>query len=155
MTILKTIVLALLLPLVAFAAKPITTQELEIPQPSTPQEYIKYYANLYNTDPNVLLSVAKCESQFKQSTRGDNGLAVGIFQYHRGTWTRMSKLYGQELDINSVADQAKLTAFIYSNYPSIRNEWSTYVAIKKGGTYSFYSTLLKQNFNVKCSISSF
>ena len=39
--------------------------------------------------------------------------ANGIFQYHKPTWDRYSRLMGEELDYHSAHDQAKLTAFIF------------------------------------------
>jgi hypothetical protein len=64
---------------------------------------------------------------------------------------RMSKIYGEELDYDSQFDQLKLGIYALSK-PELAREWSTYVAIKKGGTYSFYSKQLKQNFTVKCRL---
>lgn len=131
---------------------PTKDEAIELEIPNTPQEYIEYYAKIYNTDPNVLLSVAKCESEFNQNNIGDGNRAVGLFQFHQETWNRMSKLLGEKLDRNSVKDQARLSAFIFANYPEMRKEWSTYRAIEKGGTYSFYSTLLQKHYTVKCSL---
>lgn len=129
-------------------------QPLEIVPVLTPSDYIVKYANQFNTDPNVLLKVAKCESEIKQTTKGDylNGtyLAIGLFQYHQGTWIRHSKLLGEELDRDSVEDQAKLAAYIFANYPEARNEWTTYRAIMNGGVYSFYSKLLGKHYTVIC-----
>ncbi len=114
------------------------------------KELVNYYAIYYKQDPALLQKVAGCESNYNQKLKGDNGLATGIFQYHKGTWESFSKLLGEELDINSVNDQAKLTAFIFTNYPKLKIHWTTYTAIKNGGTYSFYSKLLKKSFVVKC-----
>lgn len=126
----------------------------ESPTYKTAKDYIVEYAELYDTDATVLLKVAECESELGKKNKGDykNGeyLATGIFMYHKETWSRHSNLFGEKLDINSINDQAKLTAFIFSKYPNLRNEWTTYRAIKNGGTYSFYSKLLERHFVIKC-----
>ena len=121
----KIIVLCFLLPLVAVAAKPIKTTELEIPLPTpTPKEYISLYAKKYNAVEKQLLAVASCESRFNPKAVGDGGSARNIFQYHKGTFERFSDLLGEELDYNSYHDQAKLTAFIFAKYPKLKTHWT-------------------------------
>lgn len=122
----------------------------ESPTYKTAKDYIVEYAELYDTDATVLLKVAECESHFKQEANGDGKNAIGIYQYWQDTWKDMSKLFGEELDINSVNDQAKLTAFIFAKYPKYKTKWTAYRAIQNGGTYSFYSTKLKRHFTVTC-----
>lgn len=120
--------------------------------PPTAVEYIKEFAEKYNTDPNVLIKVAKCESRFNQEAIGDGNRSLGIYQYHKGTWERFEDLIGEDLDINSMYDQIKLTSFIFANYPKLRYSWSTFTALSNGGTYKFYSKLLKKNFVVVCKL---
>ena len=122
----------------------------ESPTYKTAKDYIVEYAELYDTDATVLLKVAECESRFDQEAIGDSKNSVGIYQYWKDTWEEMSKLYGEKLDINSVNDQAKLTAFIFAKYPKHKTKWTAYRAIQNGGTYSFYSTKLKRHFTVTC-----
>lgn len=38
----------------------------------------------------------------------------------------MEKLFGEDLDYYSYNDQAKLTAFIFANYPRSKTEWTCY-----------------------------
>lgn len=132
---------------------------ITIPKEKTPADYIKAAAAKFGADETELLKVGTCESHLGKTTKGDfNGttyLAYGLFMYHKGTWTRMSKLYNaiypeRNLSIDSIEDQAELTAFIFAKYPSMKREWSTYVAYKNGGTYSFYSKVLKGNYTVVC-----
>lgn len=90
----------------------------------TERDYIQYYASKYDAPTQQLLTVAKCESTFSQEAVGDNGKANGIFQYHKPTWDRYSKLMGEELDYYSAHDQAKLTAFVFKNYPNEKRAWT-------------------------------
>lgn len=124
----------------------------------SPVEYIKIYAKKFNVDANELYSVGKCESGL--STKylvGDNGHSFGMFAYFKSTWERYNKIYNnstglsEDLDITSYHDQIKLTAFVFSLGETSKREWTTYVAISKGGTYSFYSSFHKKDFTVKCS----
>lgn len=121
----------MLLPLVAVAAKPTTTTELEIVSTPTPQELISLYARQYGASEKELLTVAKCESGFKPNAvhTNDGGKgkhSVGIFQYQESTFNGFAKLLGEELDYYSYNDQAKLTAFIFAKYPKLKTHWSCY-----------------------------
>lgn len=89
-------------------------------------DYINHFSDIYNAPQNELLTVAKCESGFNQGAVGDSGTSFGIFQYKKDTWNRYNKLTGQNLDINSAHDQAKLTALIFSKYPREKVAWTCY-----------------------------
>jgi hypothetical protein len=125
----------------------------------TPQEYIVEYAKQFEISSELLLKIAKCESQFDPLAEGDfkNGkyLAIGLYQYHQSMWDSSVKLYkakvfDEELDRYSYQDQAKLTAFIFARHPELRNKWTSYVAYANGGTYTFYSKLLEKKYTVIC-----
>lgn len=119
----------------------------ETPEESV-ENTIKYFASKFALDENLALTVAKCESDLKNTTRGDKGLARGIYQYHREAFDRHSQLFGEKLDYNSSYDQIKLATWALANGKG--NEWTAYRAIQNGGKYSFYSKLLKENFTVYC-----
>jgi len=116
----------------------------------SPQSLVSHYAEVYAYDEKTLQAVMRCESQGNQSTVGDGGRSFGIFQIQKETWKRFTKEMGETLDINSKNDQAKVAAWAFANGHG--TEWSTYVSIKKGGTYSFYSRQLKGHFTVRCSV---
>jgi len=133
-----------------------------VPTDLSPVEYIKIYAEKFGVDPNLLYSVGMCESGL--STKypiGDNGHSFGMFAYFKSTWERYNTLYNartgllEDLDITSYHDQIKLTAFVFSLGETSRKEWTTYVAISKGGTYSFYSKFHKKDFTVSCKYDTF
>ena len=78
-----------------------------------------------DTDPLPLMKVAKCESNFLPSAVGDHGKAKNIFQYHEQTFDDFSqKLMKRNLNYNSATDQALLTAFIFKNYPQLKDNWT-------------------------------
>lgn len=156
MTKLKTMVVILsVVSLLAFATKAsIAEQSTYTPQEMTAEEmaedYIKMFSETYGADEEELLKVAYCESKMGKNKIGDSGNAIGLFQYWNDTWNWFSGLKGEELDINSNFDQAKLTAFIFANYPEYKRHWTTWVAIQKGGSYSFYSNKLGKHFTIYC-----
>lgn len=90
------------------------------------KEMISYFAEYYKADEKELSKVAKCESSFNQKAVGDGGRAYGIFQYHKPTFDRFSKLLGEDLDYYSAHDQLKLTAFVFAEYPQYKKHWSCY-----------------------------
>jgi hypothetical protein len=130
--------------------------EIPLAERST-MEQIDYYAELYDVDPNLMKSIIKCESKFKPNAKGDykNGkyLANGLLQYHSESFIRHSKALGEELDYYSPLDQIKLGTFAISKGHG--REWSSFRAIKNGGTYSFYSRLLERDYVVECPLSNF
>lgn len=142
------------LPLLAFA-KPIATDELHIPISQRPiTEQIDYFADKYGVDSSLMEKVVECESQGDPENKGDwkNGkpLAFGILQYHKESFERHAKIFGEELDYYSYYDQIKVGTWAISEGHG--NEWTTYRAIKNGGTYSFYSNLLKEHYTVNCKL---
>lgn len=118
------------------------------------QEQITYYANTYGVQPQLALAVARCESQFGKLPDGDNGHAKGIYQYWDDTWERHYKEFNRETGVTLTKgvtkDDIQLATWAFSTGKA--SEWTTAVAIKKGGTYSFYSRQLKQHFTVKCEM---
>jgi len=116
----------------------------------SPQSLVSHYAEVYAYDEKTLQAVMRCESQGNQSTVGDGGRSFGIFQIQKETWKRFTKEMGETLDINSKNDQAKVASWAFANGHG--DEWSTAVAIRKGGTYSFYSRQLKGHYTVRCSV---
>lgn len=103
---------------------PFTKTGIE-PQPVlSPQDYIVKYSQEYHAPEKELLLVSKCESNFNPNAIGDGNKAKNIFQYHEPTFNRYEKLLGEDLDYNSYHDQAKLTAFIFANYPKEKKAWT-------------------------------
>ena len=119
----------------------------------SPIDHIYKWADFYEASDQDKLELKKvgwCESNLGRIKTGDKGLATGLFMYHKGTWAKAQDLIGEDLDIHSINDQAKMTAFIWKKYPSWRTQWSTYVAYKKGGVYSFHSRVLNGDYTVRC-----
>lgn len=141
--------LVVILPLVAFSAKPIVTQETEIsPADITIDGQIDYYSNLYGADKQIVSKVIQCESKGNHSAVGDSGLSRGIGQFQKPTFINLSNKLGEELDYNSSHDQIKLMTWSIAN--GYGNNWTSYRAIQNGGSYSFYSSQLKKHFTVIC-----
>jgi hypothetical protein len=113
---------------------------------------VTHFAKEHGVKPEIALAVMECESQGKQNVPpGDGGRAVGIYQFHNETWIRLSKkYYGEVLDKHSGFDQAKVATASFAGGDG--DEWTTYVAIQKGGTYTFHSRLMKKTYTVTCKV---
>lgn len=110
-----------------------------------------YYSDLYGSDYNLVMSVLDCESDFRM-VPGDGGRSFGIGQFSKETFARHSKLLGENLDYYSKHDQIKLVAYIFSlERKDLMREWSTYVAIERGGEYSFWSSVNNRHYTIQCS----
>lgn len=119
--------------------------------------YLNKYGEEYGANMNILNAVVRCESQFGKLPNGDfkNGeyLAVGIGQYHKETWNRHTKISGLAGSRDSVEDQARQLAWTFAKgSEEMKREWTTYRAIKNGGEYSFFSSVLNKQFTVKCKV---
>lgn len=121
-----TIILCLLTLLIIFI-RPVNANapERSISEYSV-DELLTYYSDVYNAPEGELRLVGVCESRLRQITNPNDGgsPSIGIFQYKTPTWAWFSKLLGEELDINSIHDQIKLTAFIFAEYPQYKSHWS-------------------------------
>ena len=125
---------------------------LELPKELTLKEVAQKFRAQYGVDYNLINSVIECESHWNPKAKGDNGRALNLAQFHKGTFENWEKQYGEDLNWNSAHDQIKLMAWAFSKGEQYRDDWTTYTAIKRGGTYTFYSKLLQKWFTVKCSM---
>jgi len=114
------------------------------------EKQVEYFTNLYGGDIAVNLKVIECESNGIVTTIGDSGRSYGLAQFQKPTFNWMAKEFGEELDYKSPYDQIKLMTWAISK--GYGSNWTTYVAIKHGGTYKFYSSQLKKHFIVKCKL---
>lgn len=118
------------------------------------QDIIVHFAKENGVDPKIALAVARCESQFGTLPDGDSGNAKGVWQYWDDTWERHYKDFHKETGVTlskgSKFDDTRLAMWAFANNKA--SEWSTFVALKKGGTYSFYSKALKKHFTVTCKM---
>ena len=125
-------------------------EPLEITPELSLREQIAVYSAQYGTDKEILMKMIECESGWNESALGDNGRAYGLLQFHKASFDRMAKAFGEELDYKSSSDQIRLASWAIQN--GYAREWTSYRAIKNGGHYSFYSNLLQKHFNVKCKL---
>lgn len=136
--------------------------EIEVPQPQVVQEkpvyetvddIIKYVAPKFGQDPKLISKISYCESKHRVISH-DGGRAVNVTGIHNTTFDLWLKTYekeqGETLDRESTYDQIKMMSWAFSKGDRYRNQWTTYVAYTNGGTYSFYSKLLKGNFTARC-----
>lgn len=151
MNLKKIILLLVLVPLIALA-QPLETEEVKInPRDLSTDQQVIYFSNLYGGDAEVALKVMECESGGNHQVTGDGGRSNGIFQFQRSTFNRMEKILGEDLNYDSQFDQVKLASFALSK-PELAREWTAFVAIEKGGKYSFWSRQLNKHFVVYCKL---
>ena len=99
-------------------------------EPSTPEELISHFAQIYGANEELLQKVAYCESRYNYLARGDGGYAVGIFQFHQPTWDSFSRDFGEELNIQSSYDQAKLASWAFSK--GLQSHWTCTKIVLRG-----------------------
>lgn len=135
----------------SLAESPVTSYDA--PQEPSVMEMAYIYSNQFGVDFDTFYSVILCESGGDTNNIGDKGLAIGVLQFHESTFNAMSKEYGEVLDYHSANDQIKLGSWAFSK--GYDSHWTTAVAIKKGGTYKFYSKQLQGNYTVRCKKQHF
>lgn len=140
----------LLILLVSLFAFRVDAEAPDDKREMTVEQTVAHYAYINGVDQRLVLSMMKCESEGKQGAIGDGKHAVGIFQYWPETWTRHSAKYGEKLDRNSYQDQAELATWAVAN--GMGNEWTSYRAIKNGGSYTFFYKLQNKKITVYCDL---
>lgn len=141
----------LLISLLGFPTKD-SAEEIKInPLDLTPIEQIEYFSTMYGGNPAIAKKVMECESNGNHKTSGDGGRSNGIFQFQKSTFLRMEKEFGEDLDYTSQFDQIKLGSWALTQ-PNLAREWTTYVAIQKGGKYSFWSSQMQRHYTVYCKL---
>lgn len=147
------IVLFLIVSLLGFQPQRLISKDLEI-QDAHYSVQITHFSKIYGVDEKIVAKVVECESGGDHTANGDGGRSKGIAQFQKPTWDWMSKQYfdeyNEKLNYKSSFDNVKLLAYQISKGNG--NNWTSYVAIKKGGTYSFYSKQLNKHFTVKCKL---
>lgn len=132
---------------------PERTQVQEKPVYVTVDEIIEDVAPRFGQDPKLISKISYCESKH-QVVSHDGGRAVNVTGIHNTTFDQWLKNYekeqGETLDKHSTYDQVKMMSWAFSKGDKYRNQWTTYVAYKNGGTYTFYSKLLKGTFTARC-----
>lgn len=120
----------------------------------TIKEQVEFFSVLYETDSQVVNKSIECESKGNHDAVGDGGRSKGIAQIQVPTWKDLEQKYNKEfaedLDYTSRFDQIKLMTWSFAN--GYGNKWTSYVAIKNGGKYSFYSKQMKRHYTVICKI---
>lgn len=124
-----------------------------IPKEKTIEEMILEIAPRFEQDPALISKISWCESKHKEVVH-DGGHGLGVTGIHKRTFQGWLPKYeaeeGETLNYESSYDQLKMMSWAFSKGNSYRNQWTTYVAYMNGGTYSFYSRLLKGHFTVRC-----
>lgn len=124
-----------------------------IPKEKTIEEMVLEIAPRFGQDPALISKISWCESHHEVKVH-DGGYGVGVTGIHKKTFEGWLPKYkadtGETLNYDSSYDQLKMMSWAFSKGESYRDDWTTYVAYTKGGTYSFYSKLLKGHFTVYC-----
>ena len=119
----------------------------------TVTEMINYIAPQFKQDPHLRKKIMMCESGLRVLPH-EGGRGVNATGIHDTTFTGWNKKYAikhkEKLDKESMYDQIKMMSFAFSQGESYRDDWTSWVAYQKGGTYTFYSRLLKGTYTVKC-----
>jgi hypothetical protein len=94
----------------------------ETPTKEEIKEATVYIADKYLIDKSQLLTTIQCESSFKYNAIGDNGLAIGVAQFHKPTFDRFCKG-----EYTSTKDQLKCMAEMWQKgYQRHWSCWKTY-----------------------------
>jgi len=122
-------------------------------KPLSVKEMAYLTAMQFGQDPTLISKIMMCESGGRVASH-DGGRGVNVTGIHDTTFKGWLPLYqkevGETLDIKSNYDQLKMMSWAFSKGDTYRRQWTTYRAYKNGGTYTFYSTLMKRWYTVTC-----
>lgn len=142
----KTIVgVALIISLYASSTK-VIADPLEIVSPTdmTIEGQINYYSELYDVDSDTINKVIQCESKFNPNAHNPNGEdSWGLVQINLDSHPEITK--EQALDTNFSIN------YLAENISDGNGRmWTSYRAIKNGGSYTFWSSTLHKSITVVC-----
>jgi len=92
--------------------------------PKTLEQEIAEAARAQNVEPEILIAVAKCESNLKhEGIYGDGGRAYGLMQFHEPTF-EMFKAQAKmpELEYKNRSDQITLAAWAFAH--GLSSHWT-------------------------------
>ena len=129
----------------------ITPNPVIVKEEPTIAELTEKIAPAFNQDPKLIEKIIYCESGGTIQSH-DGGRAFNITGIHDTTFNGWLKEYEKEyhetLNKDSSYDQIKMMSWAFSKGYS--NQWTTMVAYKNGGSYTFYSKLLGGTFTARC-----
>jgi hypothetical protein len=102
----------------------------------------RYWASIYNIDPQIMINLGMCESGMNPNKIGDYGLAIGVWQYHASTYDELRSILNADTtyipgdryesrDVWSVGGQAHVLA--YSIRYGYAWNWSCWWELGYGG----------------------
>lgn len=100
---------------------------------------IRSLALVYGVDQSVAVTICRLESAFNPLAVGDDGEAVGLWQWHLKSWEHVRKRMGRSLE-DDRADplESTETALYAMGVLGLSRWWSTYgLALKEVGGWSF------------------
>lgn len=101
-------------------------------------ELIDYIAPQFNQSPELIKKIAYCEANYRHFPVHDGGQGIGTTGILKTTFNGWTKQMGRtDLRYESNYDQIYVMAWAFSQGEHYRDDWTTYVAYKKGGTYTF------------------
>jgi len=122
-------------------------------KPLSVKEMAYLTAMQFGQDPTLISKIMMCESGGIVASH-DGGRGVNVTGIHDNTFNywlpKYEKDTGETLDITSTYDQLKMMSWAFSKGDTYRRQWTTYRAYKNGGTYTFYSILLKNTYTSRC-----
>lgn len=83
--------------------------------PSEYKEQLKYFADKYGSNYNVMSRVINCESGWRPDVYGDSGKAFSLAQFHKPTFEAFSKEMGLVLDYYIPTDQLQVMSWAFAN----------------------------------------
>lgn len=84
-------------------------------------------AKMYGVSPEYMLCVASYESDFRPAAVGDNGKAVGLYQWHKPSWEYVRGKMGEDPDpeLREGPTEAAQTAAYAMGELGLYRWWST------------------------------
>ncbi len=101
-------------------------------------ELIDYIAPQFGQSPELIKKIAWCEANYRHFPIHDGGQGVGTTGILKTTFNGWTKQMGRtDLKYESNYDQLYVMAWAFSQGENYRDDWTTYVAYQKGGSYTF------------------
>ena len=99
-----------------------------------PINLITRWANYYDVDPVLAIEIARMESAFAPTCIGDDGAAVGIYQWHIPSWEYVRRMAGWDIsDQRADSTESVRTAMYAIGTLHLEHWWTAYRILERRG----------------------
>ena len=93
---------------------------------TTEEELVYFYSEKYSVNPQMVSCIIEKESSWNAQAIGDSGLALGLAQFHRGTYIRFRKKMGLSAKDERTDKAEAIKTLVWGLSQGLGSHWTAY-----------------------------